>query len=161
MRRRARAGCATAAAAVAPLLAAACTSGMPTPAPAPPSVPTTPAPRPATAQYRFEIVATADTTFAFVAPSTPWLAVGQKGIVVDPRRRDVLVARFEALRRGGDTVIALVTGQTARLAPEHVVVVPPPPPVPPPRRPFYRQRTFWVGLLTGGALGAGTAIVAR
>jgi hypothetical protein len=130
----------------------------PAPTPATPAAAPRPLVRPGDAQYRFEVVRTSDSTFAFLAPSANWLTAGQRGIVVDPRRRDALIARFQALTRRADTVIALVTGQTTDLSTSHVVLLP----YVPPRVPgALRRRSFWIGLLTGGALGAGAAIFAR
>lgn len=136
--------------------------------PAPDTVAAAPA---AVAQYRYEIVSAADTTFAFVAPGTAWLVQGSLGIVVDPRKRDELVARFKMLGRSVDTVTAMVTGQTRKVSVDHVAVLAAPPPpvrmvpvavVSPSRRArLLRQRAFWVGILAGGALGAGAAVVAR
>ena len=148
-------------AAVTLVAAAACGGRTPpkgAPAPATPAAAPRPLVRPGEAQYRFEILRTSDSTFTFLAPAAPWLAAGQRGIVVDPRRRDALVARFQTLTKRGDTVAALVTGQTTDLSTSHVVLLP----YVAPRRPGgLRQRSFWLGLLTGGALGAATAIVAR
>jgi hypothetical protein len=148
-------------AAVMLVAAAACGGRTPptgAPAPATRAAASRPLVRPGEAQYRFEILRAADSTFTFLAPAAPWLAAGQRGIVVDPRRRDALIARFHTLTKRGDTVAALVTGQTTDLSTSHVVLLP----YVPPRRPSgWRQRAFWIGLLTGGALGAGTAIVAR
>jgi hypothetical protein len=76
-------------------------------------------PDPSTA-VRFEIVAVGDSTFAFLAPNATWLSVGSSGIAVDPRRRDILVARFRLIAMRADTGTALVTGQTTRLVTEHV-----------------------------------------
>lgn len=101
---------------------------------------------------RFEIVAVGDSTIAFLAPNASWLAVGNTGIAVDPRRRDILVARFRVLARHADTATALVTGQTTRLVTEHVALVarPPTPPVVLRR---IEQRRFWAGAAVGAVFG--------
>lgn len=104
---------------------------------------------------RFEITSVGDSTFAFWIGTQAWAATRGRGIVVDPARRDALVARFRILGVTGDTVTALVTGQTSRITTQHFVVMPPPPP---PR--WFRRGTFWgggalgllVGALVGGAL---------
>lgn len=104
---------------------------------------------------RFEILDAADSTFKFVVTGTKWIRAGQAGIAVDPRRRDALVAQFVVQRRVADTATALITGQTARVAPQHVVLIDPP------RTRLVRRRDFWMGVLTGGLLGAGAALTAR
>jgi hypothetical protein len=133
----------------------------PEPAP-PPSTPpgaaTTPPARATEPQYRYEVVEVADTTFTFVAPGTPWLSSGERGIVVDPRRRDALVARFRALHRSADSVVALVTGQTMKVTSDHVVLLRPPPPA---RVPTVKQRQFWLGVVTGGLAGVIVTIITR
>jgi hypothetical protein len=131
------------------LLVGGCASGSKPAKPAAPA-PARPTIRPGDAQYRFEILRARDTTFTFLARSADWLKVGQRGIVVDPRRHDALVARFSALRRSGDSVVAVVTGQTMDVSPEHVVLLNRP------RVATFRQKSFWLGLLAG-ALAGGAA----
>ena len=134
---------------VALLLLAACSGSRGSqPSAAAPPAPSRPAIRPGDAQYRFEILRARDTTFTFLVRSADWVRPGQRGIVVDPRRHDVLVARFSALSRRGDSVVALVTGQTADVSPDHVVMMARPKVGP------LRQRSFWLGLLAGGVTGA-------
>lgn len=115
----------------------------------------------ATAQ-RFEIVGVGDSTFTFLATRAPWLAPGMYGIAVDPRRRDVLVARFDVLARSGDSTTALVTGQTQRVSVDHVALVPrPADTVVVTRQAVLRSRLrFWQGILLGlaGGYAAGRAI---
>ena len=110
-----------------------------------------PLPDPSTA-VRFEIVAVGDSTFALLAPNASWLTAGTTGIAVDPRRRDILVARFRVIARQADTATALVTGQTTRLVTEHVALVarPPAPPVVLRR---IEQRRFWAGAAVGAVFG--------
>ena len=108
-------------------------------------------PDPSTA-VRFEIVAVGDSTFAFLAPNASWLAAGSAGIAVDPRRRDILVARFRVIARQADTATALVTGQTTRLVTEHVALVARPP-VPPVVLRRIEQRRFWAGAVVGAVFG--------
>ena len=108
-------------------------------------------PDPTTA-VRFEVVAVGDSTFQFLAPDARWLREGMMGIVVDPRRRDVLVARFTLLGVRADTADALVTGQTMRVSTDHVALVARPPVAPRIIRRIERRR-FWTGAAVGGALG--------
>ena len=136
------------------LLVAACASGNTPARPAPPAA-ARPTIRPGDAQDRFEILRARDTTFTFLVRSADWVRAGQRGIVVDPRRRDVLVARFAALRRSGDSVVAVVTGQTMDVSPEHVVLLNRPPVK------TFRQKAFWLGLLAGGVAGAAAGASAR
>jgi hypothetical protein len=104
---------------------------------------------------RFEIVAVSDSTFSFLAAAAPWARTGTQGLAVDPRRRDVLVAAFDVLEQRADTVVALVTGQTARVTTDHVALLERPPVPPPPRRRSFRQ-----GFGTGGAIGLVLGLVA-
>ena len=96
---------------------------------------------------RFEITGVADSTFSFMVGRHDWLRAGQRGIVVDPRRRDALVARFRIQRVQGGLATAVVTGQTTALSREHAALVEQPAPA------FFRQPTFWIGLVVGGLAG--------
>ena len=97
---------------------------------------------------RFEITAVGDTTFTFrVGGPIEWVRRGQRGIVVDPRRRDVLIARFRVTDVRNGEATALITGQTTVVETEQVALLTRP------ETPWYRQRTFWLGLLLGGAIG--------
>lgn len=98
--------------------------------------------------YRFEITAVGDSTFDFHVGSASWVHRGMRGVAVDPRRRDVLVARFTVLDVSGGEATALVTGQTTRVDPAHVALLTRPTP------PWWRRGTFWAGLFTGGVIGA-------
>lgn len=97
---------------------------------------------------RFEIVEVADTTFKFSMGAQRWVASRNRGIVVDPARRDMLVARFRIAGVQGDTVVGVVTGQTTRVTIEHFVVM-----NPPPAPAWYKRSAFWSGIGLGGALG--------
>jgi len=116
---------------------------------APPRV--TGVPDPAGAR-RFEIIDAGDSTFKFLASGAPWVRRGDVGVAVDPRRRDVLVARFVVQARLVDTATALITGQTSRVATTHVALLDAPRPRP------LRQRTFWLGTLFGVLLGAAVGV---
>lgn len=101
---------------------------------------------------RFEITAVGDTTVTFNAGRVTWVVRSPKAIVVDPRRRDALVARLKVLSisANGDA-IAVVTGQTGRITTEHIVLVTEPP------QHWYKNAVLWMGaalgLVAGFALG--------
>lgn len=104
----------------------------------------------ASAQFRgirFEITQVGDTTFRFPRGTAGWVKPGETGIAVDPRRRDVLVARFRVVRVDSGLVTALVTGQTTRVATEHIAVMAEP------AKPWYKGVTFWGGLVFGFVAG--------
>jgi hypothetical protein len=107
---------------------------------------------------RFDISAVGDSTFTFAVGANSWVPRKTRGIVVDPARRDALVARFRLLAVRDGVVTALVTGQTTRVTPSHVVVMEPPPP---PR--WFRHQNFWGGAAAGALAGTviGWAIGAR
>lgn len=105
---------------------------------------------------RFEIGAVGDSTLMFEAGKHDWIAVGQRGIVVDPRRRDALVARFHIIEVSNGQATALVTGQTMRVTPDHLALLSRPPVR------FYRNLAFWAGALIGAVAGvAGALVVTR
>jgi hypothetical protein len=115
--------------------------------------------RPAVAQFRgvrFEITQVDDTTFRFPRGTASWIrpcrgpvcGAGESGIAVDPRRRDVLVARFKVARIDSGLVTAVITGQTTRVATEHIAVMAEPP------KPWYKGITFWAGTVFGVVIGA-------
>jgi hypothetical protein len=96
---------------------------------------------------RFEIRTVGDSTFTFAAAQAPWVARGQQGIAVDPRRRDGLVARFVVLGVDGGTANALILGQSQKVTTDHVVLLRPP------REHWYANKSFWGGALGGLAAG--------
>ena len=115
------------------------------------------APRAARAQdnaVRFEIRTVGDSTFTFAAPQAPWVARGLKGIAVDPRRRDGLVARFVVLGVDGGVANALILGQSQKVTTDHVVLLRPP------QMHWYASKRFWAGALGGAVIGfaAGKAL---
>ena len=108
--------------------------------------------RPAGAQQvaaRFEITVVGDSTFSFPIGTLQWVALKRRGIVVDPARRDALVARFRIQGVQDGVVSAVVTGQTARVTTQHVVVLEPPAPTR-----WYRRGSFWGGSALGLTVGA-------
>jgi hypothetical protein len=97
---------------------------------------------------RFEITQVGDSTFRFPRGTATWVKPGETGIAVDPRRHDVLVARFRIARIDSGLVTAVVTGQTTRVATEHIAVMTEP------QKPWYRTITFWGGTVFGIVVGA-------
>ena len=97
---------------------------------------------------RFTVSGVADSTFSFAIGRYGWVAPGQRGIVVDPRQRDALVANFRVLRVERGLATALITGQYTAVTTQHAVLLEEP------ATPWYRQRSFWIGFLLGGAIGA-------
>ena len=107
---------------------------------------------------RFEIASAGDSTFTLVVGRHPWVRPGLYGIVVDPRQRDVLIARFQVIAADSANAMGLVTGMTTRVTTEHVALLfQPPPPVPP----WHRRRSFWLGVLFGVAAGFGIGVAGR
>jgi hypothetical protein len=108
--------------------------------------------RPLAAQegaVRFEITNVSDSTFTFPVGRNRWVSKRQRGIAVDPRRRDVLVARFRVLRVESGTATALITGETTRLEADDVALLERP------RPRFYQRAEFWMGAAIGAAVGLG------
>lgn len=99
------------------------------------------------ASVRFEVIEAGDTTFAFPVGRHGWVIAGNEGIVVDPTRRDVLVARFRVVRVGDGRAEALITGQTTRVTTDHIALLD----APVPR--WWERRHFWLGTAAGGLLG--------
>ena len=105
---------------------------------------------------RFEITQVGDTVFRFPRGSATWVkpcrgsicGPGESGIAVDPRQRDILVARFKVARVDSGLVTAVITGQTTRVATEHIAVMAEPP------KPWYKGITFWAGTVFGIVIGA-------
>jgi hypothetical protein len=107
---------------------------------------------------RFEIASAGDSTFTLVVGRHPWVRPGLYGIVVDPRQRDILIARFQIIAADSANAMGLVTGMTTRVTTEHVALLDqPPPPVPP----WHKRRSFWLGVLFGVAAGFGLGTAAR
>lgn len=95
---------------------------------------------------RFELRALSDSTVAFTPAEATWVRSGMSGIAVDPAQGDALVARLRIVALAGDSAIAIVTGQTKRVAEGQVMLL-----VPPPQR-WWRQGLFWYGAAAGASL---------
>ena len=107
---------------------------------------------------RFEIASAGDSTFTLLVGRHPWVRPGLFGIVVDPRQRDILIARFQVIAADSANAMALVTGMTTRVTTEHVALLDkPPPPIPP----WHKRRSFWLGVLFGVAAGFGLGMAGR
>jgi len=96
---------------------------------------------------RFPVTEVGDTTFTFTIGQHQWVRPGQRGIVVDPRQRDVLVARFRVSRVSGGAATATVTGQATSINTSHTVLLDVP------QRPWYRSESFWLGTAIGAVAG--------
>ena len=107
---------------------------------------------------RFEIASAGDSTFTLVVGRHPWVRPGLYGIVVDPRQRDVLIARFQIIAADSANAMGLVTGMTTRVTTGHVALIDRPPP---PELPWHRRRSFWIGVIVGIAAGFGVGAAAR
>lgn len=107
---------------------------------------------------RFEIASAGDSTFTLVVGRHPWVRPGLYGIVVDPRQRDVLIARFQVIAADSANAMGLVTGMTARVTTEHVALLDQPPPPP---APWHQRRSFWLGILLGVAAGFSLGVAGR
>lgn len=101
---------------------------------------------------RFEISTVGDTSFTFRPGRHGWVSRGQRGIAVDPRRRDVMVARFHVVSIREGVAMAVITGQTTTIGLEHVALITQPQPQ------WYARPSFWagagVGLIVGALAGA-------
>ena len=93
---------------------------------------------------RFEITTVGDTTVTFRAGRLTWVVRSPRAIVVDPRRRDELVARLKVLSVSSDgNATAVVTGQRGRITTDHFVIAQEPP------TRWYRNLGLWVGATLG------------
>ena len=97
---------------------------------------------------RLTIIGVSDSTFSFDASNLRWIKAGERGMAVDPKRRDALVARFDVLHVENGRATALITGATTDLTTDHVVVMEVP------VKPWYRSSLFWAGTMAGALLGA-------
>ena len=101
---------------------------------------------------RFAITNVGDTTVTFQAGKMTWVVRAKQAIVVDPRRRDAMVARLKVLNvTSSGEATALVMAQVGRITTDHVVIG-----TEPPAR-WYKNSLMWMGavfgLIAGFALG--------
>jgi len=99
---------------------------------------------------RFAITHVSDTTVTFQAGKMTWIVRSPRAIVVDPRRRDALVAQLKVLSIGANgEATALVTAQAGRITTEHVVIGTEP------RSRWYKSPLMWMGTAIGLLVGFG------
>jgi hypothetical protein len=99
---------------------------------------------------RFAITHVSDTTVTFQAGKMTWIVRSPRAIVVDPRRRDALVAQLKVLSVGANgEATALVTAQAGRITTDHVVIGTEP------RSRWYRSPLMWMGTAFGLLVGFG------
>jgi hypothetical protein len=99
---------------------------------------------------RFAITTVGDTTITFQAGKMTWVVRTKGAIVVDPRRRDALVARLRVMSVGANgEATAVVTEQAGRITTDHVVIGTEPPVH------WYRNALLWMGAAFGLAAGFG------
>ena len=98
-------------------------------------------------ETRFTVTSVGDSTVNFPIGKNKWVAPGRTGIVVDPKRQDVLIARISVLSVTGGSARALITGQTTTVESGYVAVLEQPP------TKFYSGRSFWLGAGLGAVLG--------
>ncbi len=104
---------------------------------------------------RFEIIAVGDSTLSFRTGEERWVREGQVGTAVDPAKRDEMVARFRIVAIRDGAAMALVTGQTTAVSTDHVATLEEP------KRPWFRTKTFWSGLLLGAVAALTGAAIGR
>jgi hypothetical protein len=99
---------------------------------------------------RFAITHVSDTTVTFQAGKMTWIVRSPRAIVVDPRRRDALVAQLKVLSIGANgEATVLVTAQAGRITTEHVVIGTEP------RSRWYKSPLMWMGTAFGLLVGFG------
>jgi hypothetical protein len=96
---------------------------------------------------RFDIDSVGDSTFTFGVGRAHWVHRGQRGLAVDAKQGDALIARFRVLRVEQGVATAVVTGQTARVQSGEVALLKQP------GTPFYVEPYFWAALAAGGLIG--------
>ncbi|HJU90217.1 MAG TPA: hypothetical protein VJ672_12530 [Gemmatimonadaceae bacterium] len=101
---------------------------------------------------RFEVSAVTDDSLVTIALSSSrdakWIRPGVDGIIVDPQRRDALVASFRVLAVTPAEASGVVTGQTTRVTTGNIAILNRPSPA------WYARAAFWAGLVLGAIGGA-------
>lgn len=99
---------------------------------------------------RFSMMTVGDTTVTFQAGKMTWVVRSPRTFVVDPRRRDALVAQLKVLSISSNgEATAMVTAQAGRITTDHVVIA-----IEPPSR-WYRSAMLWMGTAFGLIAGFG------
>lgn len=99
---------------------------------------------------RFPITNVGDTTITFQSGKMTWIVRSPRTIVVDPRRRDALVARLKVVSVGANgEATAVVTAQAGRITTDHVVIGTEP------ASRWYRNPLLWMGTAFGLIAGFG------
>jgi len=99
---------------------------------------------------RFAITNVGDTTVTFQAGKMTWVVRSPRAIVVDPRRRDALVAQLKVLSVAANgEATALVTAQAGRITTDHIVIGTEP------RTRWYKNPLMWMGTAFGLIVGFG------
>ena len=99
---------------------------------------------------RSAITHVGDTTVTFQAGKMTWIVRSPRAIVVDPRRRDALVAQLKVLSIGANgEAIAVVTAQAGRITTDHIVIGTEP------KSRWYRSPLLWMGTALGLLAGFG------
>lgn len=99
---------------------------------------------------RFPITNVGDTTVTFQAGKMTWIVRSPRAIVVDPKRRDALVARLKVLSVAADgEATAVVTAQAGRITTDHVVIGTEP------TTRWYKNALLWMGAAFGLVAGFG------
>jgi hypothetical protein len=97
---------------------------------------------------RFAITNVGDTTVTFQAGKMTWVVRSPRAIVVDPRRRDALVAQLKVLSVAANgEATALVTAQAGRITTDHIVIGTEP------RTRWYKSPLMWMGTAFGLVVG--------
>lgn len=98
---------------------------------------------------RFDISTVTDSSVHFQAHEVDWLRAGMIAYVVDPLRRDALLAKIRISEVHAASVTGIITSQVTRVTTDHVLLLSPPPTA------WWKSRHFWWGALVGGAVGGG------
>ena len=98
---------------------------------------------------RFDITSVTDSSVLFQAHEVDWLRAGMIAYVVDPLRRDALLAKVRVSEVHAAMVTGIITSQVTRVTTDHVLLLSAPPTA------WWKSPQFWWGALVGGAVGGG------